>query len=134
MFVIGDCAASERAGGGYQPRLSQTAIAMGGYVGEALVGRARGRAAGPFGFRDAGYIISLGKHSSVVDLFGVAFSGRLAWLLWAAAYLIKMVGLRKQIEVGLDHLTHLMFEHDSSQIMARRHVLSDEELNLTLGR
>jgi NADH dehydrogenase len=134
VFVIGDCAASERAGGGYQPRLSQTAIAMGGYVGEALVGRARGRAAGPFGFRDAGYIISLGKHSSVVDLLGVAFSGRLAWLLWAVAYLIKMVGLRKQIEVGLDHLTHLMFEHDSSQIMARRHVLSDEELNLTLGR
>jgi hypothetical protein len=43
-----------------------------------------------------------------------------------------MVGLRKQIEVGLDHLTHLFFEHDISQIMNRRAVLSDEELNLPL--
>jgi hypothetical protein len=44
-----------------------------------------------------------------------------------------MVGLRKQIEVGLDHLTHLLFEHDSSQILNRRQVLSDEELNLSLA-
>jgi hypothetical protein len=45
-----------------------------------------------------------------------------------------MVGFRKQIEVGLDHLTHLVFEHDVSQILNRRQVLSDEELNLSLGR
>ena len=86
----------------------------------------------PFAFRDAGYIISLGKHSSVLELFGIPLSGKLAWLMWAAAYLVKMVGLRKQIEVGIDHLTHLFFEHDTSQIMNRRQILSDEELNLAL--
>jgi hypothetical protein len=87
----------------------------------------------PFRFQSAGYIISLGKHSSVLELFGVPLSGKLAWLLWAAAYLIKMVGIRKQLEVGIDHLTHLIFEHDSSQILNRRQILSDEELNLSLG-
>ena len=30
-------------------------------------------------------------------------------------------------------MTHLVFEHDSSQIMNRRQVLSDDELNLSLG-
>jgi hypothetical protein len=60
-------------------------------------------------------------------------SGKLAWLLWAGAYLVKMVGLRKQIEVGLDHLTHLFFEHDTSQILNRRAVLSDDELDLALA-
>jgi len=132
VFVIGDCAAAARPDGSFQPRLSQTAIAMGSYVGESLVQRARGRTIGPFQFKDAGYIISLGKHSSVVELFGIPLSGQIAWLLWAGAYLIKMVGFRKQLEVGLDHLTHLLFEHDFSQIMARRHVLTDEELNLSL--
>jgi NADH dehydrogenase len=132
VYVIGDCAASRRADGRYQPQLSQTAIAMGHYVGERLVRRARGRTGGPFTFKDVGYIISLGKHSSVLDLFGIPLSGRLAWLAWAAAYLIKMVGFRKQIEVGLDHLTHLVFDHDTAQILARRNVLSDEELNLCL--
>ena len=132
VYVIGDCAASPRPDGGYQPRLSQTAVAMGTHLGAALVDEARGRAPKPFAFKEAGYIISLGKHSSVVDLFGFAMSGRLAWLTWAAAYLFKMVGLRKQLEVGIDHLTHMLFEHDSSQILNRRQVLSDEELNLSL--
>ena len=133
VYVIGDCAASLRDDGVYQPALSQTAIAMGSYVGDRLVAQATGRATGPFRFRDVGYIISLGKHSSVLDLFGIPLSGKLAWLAWAGAYLIKMVGIRKQIEVGLDHLTHLLFDHDTSQIMNRRQILSDEELNLSLG-
>ncbi len=132
VFVIGDCAAARREDGAMQPQLSQTAIAMGTRVGDNLVRVATGRPVRPFSFRDAGYIISLGKHSSVLELFGLPLSGRIAWLLWAAAYLVKMVGLRKQIEVGLDHLTHLVFDHDTSQILQRREVLSDEELNLSL--
>ena len=132
VYVIGDCAASLKPDGKLQPALSQTAIAMGTHVGETLVRRAEGRPPRPFRFQDAGYIISLGKHSSVLELFGVPVSGALAWLMWAAAYLVKMVGFRKQVEVGLDHLTHLVFEHDTSQILKRRQVLSDEELNLSL--
>ena len=133
VYVIGDCAAALRADGRFQPALSQTAIAMGSYVGRRLIAQATGRTSRPFQFEDVGYIISLGKHSSVLDLFGIPLSGKLAWLLWAAAYLIKMVGFRKQLEVGLDHLTHFIFEHDTSQIMNRRQVLSDQELNLSLG-
>ncbi len=132
VYVIGDSAASARADGSMQPQLSQTAIAMGTHVGRTLVRRARNLPAERFAFRDAGYIISLGKHSSVLDLFGLPLSGKLAWLAWAGAYLIKMVGLRKQIEVGIDHLTHFFFEHDTSQIMNRRAVLSDDELDLAL--
>ncbi|MCC6349853.1 MAG: FAD-dependent oxidoreductase [Candidatus Eisenbacteria bacterium] len=132
VFVIGDCAASPKPGGGMQPQLSQTAIAMGTFVGESLVRAAHGRPARKFHFKDAGYIISLGQHSSVLDLFGIPLSGRLAWLGWAAAYLFKMVGLRKQLEVGIDHLTHMIFQHDTSQILARRAVLTDDEMNLSL--
>ena len=133
VYVIGDCAASLREDGTLQPQLSQTAIAMGAYVGRTLVARAEGRTVPTFEFQHVGYIISLGKHSSVLELFGVPLSGKLAWLLWAGAYLVKMVGLRKQIEVGIDHITHFFFEHDTSQIMNRRQVLSDDELNLSLA-
>jgi NADH dehydrogenase len=133
VHVIGDSAAARRADGKLQPRLAQTAVAMGSYLGKALVRQAEGQAVEPFDFRDSGYIISLGKHSSVVDLFGIPFSGRLAWLLWAGAYLVKMVGFRKQLEVGVDHLTHLLFEHDTAQILSRRQVLSDEEMDLSLA-
>lgn len=133
VYVIGDCAASRRPDGRWQPALSQTAIAMGSAVGRNLVRRAAGRPPEPFRWTDAGYIISLGKHSSVLELFGIPLSGKLAWLLWAGAYLIKMVGLRKQIEVFIDHVIHLVFEHDTSQIMNRRQVLADEELDLALA-
>ncbi|HEV8128599.1 MAG TPA: NAD(P)/FAD-dependent oxidoreductase [Candidatus Eisenbacteria bacterium] len=133
VYVLGDCAASLRPDGTMQPALSQTGIAMGSYLGKQLVRRAEGKPAERFEFKDAGYIISLGKHSSVLELFGIPMSGKLAWLLWAGAYLVKMVGFRKQIEVGIDHVLHFFFEHDISQILARRAVLSDEELNLSLA-
>jgi NADH dehydrogenase len=132
VYAIGDSAAVLKPDGTHHPRLAQTAVAMGSYLGGALVARAMGRGVEPFRFHEPGYIISLGKHSSVVDLFGLPFSGRLAWLVWAGSYLVKMVGFRKQLEVGLDHLTHLVFEHDSAQILNRRAVLSDEEINLSL--
>lgn len=132
VYVIGDCAASLRKGGRFQPALSQTAIAMGTLVGRNLKRRAQGRPPERFAWKDAGYIISLGKHSSVLELFGIPLSGKIAWLMWAGAYLVKMVGFRKQIEVFIDHLLHFFFEHDTSQIMNRRHVLADEELNLAL--
>ena len=133
VYVLGDCAASPRPDGTMQPALSQTGIAMGSFVGRQLARQAEGKPREAFAFKDAGYIISLGKHSSVLELFGIPLSGKLAWLMWAGAYLIKMVGFRKQIEVGIDHLSHLFFEHDTSQILARRAVLSDEELNLSLA-
>ena len=132
VHVIGDSAGSRRADGKLQPALSQTAIAMGTHVGRQLVAAASGGSVPPFTFQDVGYIISLGKHSSVLELFGIQLSGKLAWLMWAAAYLVKMVGFRKQLEVGIDHLTHLFFTHDSSQILNRRSVLSDDELNISL--
>ena len=133
VFVVGDCMAASDGRGGFHPRLAQTAVVSGRCVGRNLVRQTQGKTPISFHFEDKGYIISLGKHSSVVDILGIPFSGRLAWLLWAGYYLIQMVGVRKQIEVGLDHLTHLVFEHDSSQIMNRRQILSDEELNLSLG-
>ena len=133
VYVIGDCAAVEITPGVYHAQLAQTSVAMGSHVGDELVRSARGQPPHPFRFSEAGYIISLGKHSSAVQMFGLAFVGRLAWLAWAAAYLVKMVGFRKQLEVGLDHLTHLVFEHDTSQILNRRQILSDEELDLSLS-
>ena len=132
-YVLGDCAAALRPDGKYQPALAAVAIAMGGYVGESLIREAEGKQPAPFQFKDAGYIISLGQHSSVLELFGIPLSGKLAWLAWAGAYLIKMVGFRKQVEVGIDHLTHMLFEHDTSQILNRRQILTDEELNLSLA-
>ena len=131
--AIGDCAAFTGKGGTASTTIAQHAVAMGSWLGRSLVAEAAGKQVGPFRIEPAGYIISLGKHSSVVHLFGLSVSGKLAWLLWAGAYLVKMVGFRKQLEVGMDHLTHLLFEHDTSQIMNRRQVLSDAELNLSLG-
>lgn len=133
VFIVGDSAAVADEEGRMQPQLAQSAIAMGAHCGDSLVRIARGRPLRRFHWHQSGYIISLGKHSSVLEVFGVPLSGKLAWLVWAGAYLAKMVGVRKQIEVGLDHITHWVFEHDTSQILERRAVLTDDELDLSLG-
>jgi NADH:ubiquinone reductase (H+-translocating) len=133
VYAIGDCAAGQMPDGSLTPTLAQNAVAMGRALGQALVRRAQGKSSPPYSFKQKGYIISLGQRSSVVDLMGIPVSGRFAWLMWALYYLLQMVGFRKRLEVAIDHLSHLVFEHDSSQILNRRAVLSDEELNLSLG-
>ena len=85
-------------------------------------------------FFDWGYIVGLGKRSTVARVFGVPMSGLLAWYVWAFTYLVKMVGFRKQVEVMLDHLKGLVFEPDISQIYTAGEVLRARDRQLRLSR
>jgi NADH dehydrogenase len=50
----------------------------------------------------------------VVEVFGLRFSGYLAWLFWNALHLLKLVGLRKQIQVAIDWSLVRVFPRDSA--------------------
>lgn len=47
----------------------------------------------------AGKIVSLGDGVALVDLFGIRLTGRIAWWIYRAAYLLKLVGLRNKAHI-----------------------------------
>jgi NADH dehydrogenase len=57
-------------------------------------------------------LASLGRRRAVGDVYGVRFSGVLAWLLWRTVYWGKLPGLDRKARVGMDWLLDVVFPPD----------------------
>ncbi len=69
-----------------------------------------------FEYAPKGMLVSLGMNDAVVNLRGFRFSGYFAWLFWNAVHLLKLVGLKKQLQVALDWSLASLFPRDTSII------------------
>ena len=94
------------------------ALAHGRVVADNLIAELNGRPLRAIDFEPRGMLVSLGEKNAVVEVFGVRISGVFAWLFWNALHLLKLVGVRKQIQVALDWSLAQLFPRDSA-IMRR---------------
>lgn len=90
------------------------ALAHGRLAGENIVAELTGRPLATVDFAPRGMLVSLGEKDAVVDVMGIRLSGYPAWLFWNALHLLKLVGLRKQLQVALDWSLARVFPRDSA--------------------
>ena len=90
------------------------ALAHGRLVAENLVADLEGRERRRIEFAPKGMLVSLGEKDAVVEVMGIRFSGYLAWLFWNAVHLLKLVGVRRQIQVAIDWSLTRVFPRDSA--------------------
>lgn len=128
VWAIGDAADCVDETGAPVPAVAQGAMQMGTLAAKNLLAELAHRPTATLRYRDLGYFVGLGKHSTVASLMGVPISGVFAWYVWALVYLLKMVGFRKQFEVATDMIKSLFVEHDTSQIHERRRMLRDVDM------
>ena len=74
-----------------------------------IVALLHGQKPQPFIYRPIGELAIVGKRSGVASLYGMQFSGLLAWAMWRAVYLAKLPGLAQRFRVGLAWLLDLAF-------------------------
>lgn len=134
VWAVGDAADCTDADGRTVPQTAQGAIQTGRVAATNLLAALGTGKATELRFKDYGYFVGLGKRSTVASLFGIPVSGWLAWYMWAGAYLLKVVGLRKQLEVFIDLFKGLFVTHDTSLIHDRRRMLRERDLDPTLTR
>ena len=65
-----------------------------------------------FRFSTLGQLAAIGRRAGVAKIFGLRFSGFLAWFLWRTIYLAKLPGLEKKLRVALDWTLDLIFSKD----------------------
>ena len=88
------------------------------FLAEALTGQAelaaavRGGRKKPFRFKTLGQLAAIGRRTGVANVFGVNFSGFVAWWLWRTIYLSKLPRLEKKVRVALDWTLDLCFAKD----------------------
>ena len=94
VFVIGDAARIVDAGGQAVPGIAPAAKQQGRYVAGVIAARIANRpVSGPFRYRHAGNLATIGRRSAVVEIGRFRLRGRLAWWLWGMAHIYFLIGL-----------------------------------------
>jgi NADH:quinone reductase (non-electrogenic) len=127
LWAVGDCAAVPDGTGGFYPPTAQhgmrEAVAAAKNIARAVVGEPLK----PFHYKTIGMLASIGHHSGVAMLFGVKFSGFIAWWMWRSVYLLKLPRLAKKIRVMMDWTLDLFFGRDIEQAITLRDIEATAE-------
>lgn len=81
----------------------------------------------PFIFATLGQLATIGRRKGVAMVFGIKFSGFVAWVFWRTVYLMKLPRLPKKLRVMVGWTLDLFFARDIEQMITLRDVeaLSD---------
>lgn len=132
IWAAGDCAAvPDLQTGKFQPTTAQHGTREGVVVAKNIERAILGQPLEPFRFRTMGLLASIGHRTGVAMVFGIKFSGLLAWWFWRTVYLGKLPGLAKKMRVLAAWALDLFFGREIEQIITPREV---EELSEKLAR
>lgn len=113
IWALGDSAAvPDVITGKLCPPTAQFALRQGTMLADNLAAVVRGRTPRPFRHKSLGLLAGLGRRSAVAEIFGLRFSGFLAWWLWRTIYLLKMPGFERKLRIALDWGLDLFFPRD----------------------
>ena len=79
-----------------------------------------GRPPHPFVFATLGQLATIGRRTGVAKVFGIKFSGFVAWWLWRMVYLMKLPRLPKKLRVIVDWTLDLLFSREIEQMITLR--------------
>jgi NADH dehydrogenase len=121
VWALGDCASAiDSYTGRPFPTTAQHAVRQGRTVARNIVAVLRGRQPVAFRFKMLGQLAAIGHRAGVAQVFGMRFSGPLAWFMWRTVYLMKLPRLQKKIQVALHWTTDLFFPQDLTQAITLR--------------
>ena len=118
VWALGDCALVPDGRGGFHPPTAQHALREGRAAARNIAARLAGSAEKPFRFRTLGQLAAIGRRTGVANVFGINFSGFVAWWLWRTIYLSKLPRFEKKVRVALDWTLDLCFAKDFASVTA----------------
>jgi NADH:quinone reductase (non-electrogenic) len=121
VWALGDCAVvpDPETGMPYPPT-AQHALREARTLARNILAALDGKPAEPFHFATIGMLAAIGRRTGVANIFGINFSGFVAWWLWRTIYLSKLPGLEKKLRVALDWTLDLIFSKDLVQFTSQR--------------
>ena len=132
LWAIGDCAAvPDGTSRKFHPPTAQHGLRQGLVAAKNIEAAIFGRSLTPFVFKTLGQLASIGHRAGVAMVFGIKFSGFIAWCLWRMVYLLKLPRLAKKLRVVSGWTLDLLFSKEIEQIVTLRDV---EELTRRMTR
>ncbi len=123
LWAAGDCAAvpvldTEN----FHPPTAQHGLREGVTVATNIEAIILDRSLKSFRYKMLGQLASIGHHTGVAMVFGIKFSGFIAWWFWRSVYLMKLPGLAKKMRVMASWTLDLFFGQQIEQMITVRDI------------
>lgn len=116
VWAIGDCAEIPNKSGQTYAPTAQNATREGSHLAKNITAVMSGREPLPFRYTPIGEMALVGKRSGVASLYGLRFSGLVAWAMWRAVYLGKMPTTSNRLRVAASWLADLAFGRQTVEL------------------
>lgn len=118
VWALGDCAlVPDVTTGKYCPPTAQHALRQARTAAKNVIAHLRGGEKKKFKFKTIGQLASIGHRCGVARVFGINFSGFIAWWMWRTIYLSKLPRFEKKLRVAIDWTLDILFSKDLVQFV-----------------
>src|SRR6266700_6698793 len=132
LWAAGDCAAVPILNTeNFHPPTAQHGLREGVTVAKNIEATILDRPLKSFRYKMMGQLASIGHRTGVAMVFGIKFSGFIAWWFWRSVYLMKLPRLAKKLRVMVSWTADLFFGREIEQMITLRDV---EELSSQWAR
>ena len=118
LFVIGDAAYLEEKGTSL-PMVAQVAMQQAQFVAHNILADLGKTPLREFRYKNLGSMATIGRNAAVASVFGVNFSGRLAWVVWLTIHLIALIGFRNRLIVLINWAWSYFFYDRAVRLITR---------------
>jgi len=123
LWAAGDCAAVPILNTeNFHPPTAQHGLREGVTVAKNIEATILDRSLKSFRYSMMGQLASIGHRTGVAMVFGVKFSGFIAWWLWRSVYLMKLPRLAKKLRVMVSWTLYLFFGQGIEQMITVRDI------------
>ena len=119
VFVVGDAAYLENGNGQPLPMLAtvaqQEARAAAGNLQKIL----KGETPRPFHYKDPGLLATIGRNAAVARIWGMSFSGFIAWVIWVVLHIYRIIGVRNRLLVLINWAWDYIFYENQVRLITK---------------
>jgi NADH:ubiquinone reductase (H+-translocating) len=119
VFVIGDAAYVEDAGGQPLPMLATVAQQQAKMAARNLQKILKGKNPEPFHYKDPGLLATIGRNAAVARIWGLSFSGFIAWVIWVVLHIYRLIGFRNRLVVLINWAWDYFFYDNQVRLITR---------------
>ena len=119
VFVIGDAAYVEDRNGQPLPMLATVAQQQAKTAARNLRNLLEGKPPRPFQYRDPGLLATIGRNAAVARIWGLSFSGFIAWVIWVGLHIFRLIGFRNRLAVLINWAWDYFFYDNQVRLITR---------------
>jgi NADH dehydrogenase len=119
VFVIGDAAYVEDESHQPLPMLATVAQQQARTAAQNLRNILTGKKPKAFHYKDPGLLATIGRNAAVARIWGLSFSGFIAWVIWVGLHIYRLIGFRNRLVVLINWAWDYFFYDNQVRLITR---------------